>query len=312
MNHIKLLTVQGRTYRVFSPPTNPPAPRKPRALFRTETDTDSPLCSAGPSESSAGPSAISNDRTELQPADRKSPSRASGPFTHFISLPLKERALQDKVRLFREAALNCYRNSPAVATELVDPADPNLGPLELNPRLYMRSERVHLTIGMLRLSSPEEMEQASETLRSCSATIYDLLGTRSLVIQLEGLRIMKGTPDHCKVLYAAVKDDSENRLKQVCQHLLTTFKNAGFLVSDDIVELKLHATLANTTFLPRSVANSRKISVGQLDFNARPILDQLGDYNFGTTRIGRIQIAKCASFDPDDGSYISICDVLLP
>ncbi|KAJ1657969.1 activating signal cointegrator 1 complex subunit [Dispira simplex] len=252
-------------------------------------------------------------QTLVKQADQK-----PKPLTHFISLPFKGSSeFMTRLDTFRTLALNHYTQIltvPTTQSSSSDPAETNGGPVELNPQLYIRNTRLHLTLAVLSLCEDDELDKATATLQGCASQLCDLLGTQPLHIRLRNLRVMKGTPDKCKVLYAAVEDDSQGRLRELVQHILTEFKNAGLIQSDDYNSIKLHATLANVGFLPRpSRAAMQKEplkSTGwQPTFDAGPLLEKFGGFDFGVGRVGQVEIARMGSVDPEDGSYVSVHSV---
>ena len=62
-----------------------------------------------------------------------------------------------------------------------------------DPSILVTQERLHLTLGMLRLDDEEQVEKAVHCMRRHAQELYDLLGTRSLTVRVRGLALMKGT-----------------------------------------------------------------------------------------------------------------------
>ncbi|KAJ1915125.1 hypothetical protein IWQ60_008553 [Tieghemiomyces parasiticus] len=216
--------------------------------------------------------------------------------------------MPQSVAKFRTAALDVYRNAPL-------PTGRPAWVHELSPNLYMNDHRLHLTIAVMNLLSDEELTRAFGALDKARPAIVEAIGDQPLVAGLRGLRIMRGSHDECKVLYADVEDDAQGRLRAVSKILLTTFFAAGLLRNGDISRLKLHATLANVAFLSGTdlkaagAHSDRGKSPRDQVFDAQPLLQNMGNWDLGQAEIHRIQIARMGSVDPADGSYVSVHEI---
>jgi len=94
------------------------------------------------------------------------------PYTHFLSIPLCDSALQQRLKtLYDDLLAKCSDVQGLESSILADPA------------------QFHLTILMLKLYTPESLNKAQQLLRKCASKIYDLVGTRSVVAHLRGQNI---------------------------------------------------------------------------------------------------------------------------
>ncbi|KAJ1969693.1 hypothetical protein H4R35_006070 [Dimargaris xerosporica] len=324
MQGLHRVRIQCRTYRVFgvnpqrSSTGPPPVPAPSDAQVDEHWPVERmrhPVLGGIPSEMGAQVPRPRRGSTNTAGAPAKAARRRQPTaFTHFISLPLKCPQLQGRFQAFKAQAQALYPAQLAQNPDLlVDPS--SRARLLLSPRdrpdLFIVPTRLHLTLALLNVVTPADLAHACDTLQRCLPQLNGLLGARPLVLHAQGLQLMRGTPDACQVLYAGIEDDSDCRLHQVAQLLLTTFRDAGLIASDDIYQLKLHMTLLNTTFIRRSslaTADKRRTLV----FDAQPILRQLHGFDFGAIRVPCVQLARKGSVDEYDGSYVSECDIQLP
>ncbi|KAJ1978538.1 activating signal cointegrator 1 complex subunit [Dimargaris verticillata] len=341
MQGLHRVRIQNRTYRVFGVSSQRPSTDSPLVPVPTSAQvekhwpvdrthhpalvgkpsqtlhgipsgmgTQVPIPNQASTETTAAPTKAGQQTGIDQAVLRRQPTA----FTHFISLPLKCPQLQGRFQDFRTQAQALYPAhldlSPGVRVDPSPRARLFLSPRG-HPNLFITPTRLHLTLALLNLDTPVNLARACDTLQHCSAELNDLLGARPLVLYARGLQLMRGTPDACQVLCAGIQDDSDRRLLQVSQLLLTAFRAAGLIASDDVSRLKLHMTLLNTTFVRRSSlapADKRRA----LAFDAQPILRHLHGFDFGAVRVACVQLAKKGSVDKRDGSYASECDILLP
>ncbi|KAJ1957407.1 activating signal cointegrator 1 complex subunit, partial [Dispira parvispora] len=251
---IRLVQVQGRTYRVY---THPNVPRSPKVPLRSkETDVEMPpatLSTFQPTQCLAtgvatetlavpvryhrqviGKRGLTLKRLEKDTNTRitiprlgdpqesseqiviqgtlediaqakvfiqslvEQAGRKPKPLTHFISLPLKGTSeFMTRLDTLRTLALDHYSQILTVPTNESSGSDSTeleSGPVELNPKLYIRSTRLHLTLAVLSLYEEAELDKATATLQDCASQLCDLLDTQPLFIRLRNLRVMKGTP----------------------------------------------------------------------------------------------------------------------
>ncbi|MCO5560890.1 hypothetical protein L7F22_014510 [Adiantum nelumboides] len=113
---------------------------------------------------------------------------------------------------------------------------------------------------------------------------------------------MKGPPAKAHVLYARVEDaDKENWLLCTCK--------AGLVVEKDKKqELKLHATLMNTSYRKRK---SGKRFGRRVPFDARPILAVHGSDDWGEYTVTEVHLSQRFVYD-EDGYYHCCGSVKLP
>ncbi|KAJ1645532.1 activating signal cointegrator 1 complex subunit [Coemansia erecta] len=219
------------------------------------------------------------------------------PYTHFISMPITDIDVQRKVRQFQDDVKQEFLRDVDCST-FVDPGS------------------LHITVGMLRLLTPAQIAEAVEYLKSLNAQIYDILGTRSLVVNVGKVRAMEKNSANARTLYTLAEDfeGTENKLQRLCTFIRESFSQAGYI--DEKRELKIHVTVikARVASSQKSAAaagctdESRRSCTG---INAVPLLKKHGMLSFGTCRLGQVQIAKRFNHT-DSGAYESEGCVLLP
>lgn len=130
------------------------------------------------------------------------------PFTHFVSLPLTEPGIQRSFTAFQEAVLGLGPSAP------------------VQPEAFVSPDKLHLTLGMLTIAGPREVEEAkaafahvcsasavSQVLRQAETPLQAVMAARAKVaglsgglgFRLRGLEIMNDDPSAVDVLYARVR-----------------------------------------------------------------------------------------------------------
>ncbi|KAJ1813951.1 activating signal cointegrator 1 complex subunit, partial [Coemansia sp. RSA 2599] len=209
------------------------------------------------------------------------------PYTHFISLPISDIDVQRRVKQFQDD----------VAREFLRDVD---------CRTFVDPGSLHITVGMLRLLTPAQVAGAIEYLKSLHAQIYDILGTRSLVVNIGRIKAMEQNPAKARVLYTLAEDfeASDNRLQRLCAFLRESFTNAGYI--DEKRDLTIHVTVIKARSSER--AEGTRSCAG---INAVPLLKKHDMLSFGTCRLGQVQIAR-RFLHTESGAYESEGAVLLP
>ncbi|CAG8439330.1 2412_t:CDS:2, partial [Cetraspora pellucida] len=197
--------------------------------------------------------------------------------THFLSLPLTDQLLQQKVVDFQ--------------SEVASLSLPNV-----DESIFIKPTSLHLTMGVLNLHVQEDIEGAVQLLKSLSAEIYDLVGTRSVIAKLLGIAVMENNPAKANVLYAKV-DESEGRdvIIKLAEFLTAKFTEAGYMKKDNR-PFKVHATLINTSHRKFSKKDNYK-QRQRLPFSAIPIIDKYTNFEYGISKIEKLHISKIGAYD---------------
>lgn len=77
----------------------------------------------------------------------------------------------------------------------------NLKPKGYDCSIQVPVQQLHLTLVMLKLYNKSDLNLVVDLLKKMSKKIYDLVETRSLVVQLKGVEIMNDDPTAVDVLY---------------------------------------------------------------------------------------------------------------
>jgi len=219
------------------------------------------------------------------------------PYTHFLSIPLNDPQLQKKLHtLYTDITSRCGSIQGLDKTILVDPA------------------QFHLTILMLKLYTQDALTKASKLLKESSKKLYDMVGSRTVVMHLQGLEYMNDDPHAVDVLYVKVHPvDGSQRLADVCKYLVDVFSMAN-LISPQDRDVKLHATLINTRYRQESNIDNNKEDANKYSrqsIDATPILQNFGEVDLGTYRVGGVHLSHRGRFD-NNGYWTSIESVALP
>ncbi|CAG8506115.1 14304_t:CDS:2 [Acaulospora morrowiae] len=217
------------------------------------------------------------------------------PPTHFISLPLSDSQVHQKVNTFQ--------------TDVMSLSLPNI-----ETSIMIKPTSLHLTIGMLNLHRQNDLENAIKLLKDLGPELHDLVGTKTMVIKLSGVAVMEDDPKKTNVLYAKVEEqEDQNILFRLSEFLITKFTEAGYLKKDNR-PLKPHATIINVRHRGETDTKENERSNQRprwLTFSAIPILEKFSNFEFGTCRIESVHIAKVGTYD-ENGRHRCEVSVKLP
>lgn len=138
-------------------------------------------------------------------------------------------------------------------------------------RAFVSERKLHLTITILSLESSEKVESVVGILAS---QLQQSSLMKPLSIRLRGLKILKGTPEACKLLYA--NPEIPSQLHEFSQSLLNVLVKEGFATD---LSVMWHCTLANS-----------KYGGGQA-FDVKSIIDVISDFDFGIAEIDQIHLS---------------------
>jgi len=156
---------------------------------------------------------------------------------------------------------------------------------------------------MLKLLTPLEETKAIDVLQHSSANCYDIVGTSSLIVQLQGLEIMNDDPTAVDVLYIKVKEIGSKRLLKLHEFLEQALGEAQLGSGRPEDSLKLHVTLAKSKFGD----HSKRVS-----FDASGVLKAYADFDFGQYRLEGIHLSTRSEFDEQTGYWKSLVTIDLP
>ena len=188
--------------------------------------------------------------------------------THFISIPLRGHVFKERVASIQNQFL---QNEWVLHDSIV------------------HVSRLHLTLFVLCLEDEDQLQMAMDVLKSLEKKIIDLINNQSILIQVQGMDVLKGTRDKAKVLYSQIHTQSDSRLDSVIRLLVNEFYTIGLLESKR--DPLLHCTLVNYKYV-----NSIE-STEELVFDARPILNAFSSYDFGFERLEGIELCKMGQHD---------------
>jgi hypothetical protein len=121
--------------------------------------------------------------------------------THFICLPLRTPSFRDKVIAFNA-----------------------LLPNTVHPSIIRPPGSLHFTLGVMSLTTPEEIESAVTFLRTCHAEAYSLVGGQSVSARMKGIACLQPNVKKANVIYA-VPDESDGKLRSLCGIVEMRFKD---------------------------------------------------------------------------------------
>lgn len=232
--------------------------------------------------------------------------------THFLCIPLSSTQLRRSLASF--AADVTSIQSFALPPDAIRPAG-----------------TLHLTLGVMSLPRPDQVEQALTLLRQIqvkdivsearssgthaathtTATNADAAsaagtgsgpqpGSGKIIISIKGLHAMQ-TPSRTTVLYAPPVDSEGGMLYEVCKSIKRRFTDSGLMI-DEGRALLLHTTVVNTRYVKGS---GRGSNGKRMELDARDILSKYEDYEWADgVEVSRLALCKMgAKKDGDDAFY---------
>ncbi|CAI4232531.1 unnamed protein product [Auanema sp. JU1783] len=180
-------------------------------------------------------------------------------YSHFVSYPLQDSSeLQTSFAKFKEAVL----------------ASPNIPEATRNPNLFIKSQRLHCTISMLRLLDDRDAEAAKKIIREA---LDDLKMNQPIEVEVRGLSLFNDDPSETMVVFANVEHPQFQKLADCINRKLIgatlAFPSPGNDSSQSVV---IHMTLMNSKYAAQAAATYNRRA-----FDATALLDEFGCYNFG-------------------------------
>ncbi|KAL6748714.1 AKAP7 2'5' RNA ligase-like domain-containing protein [Haematococcus lacustris] len=221
------------------------------------------------------------------------------PYNFFVSLPLVYPALTQSLQELQAGIMQLEGAAAA----------------GLEPSLFTRPERMHLTVVPLKLYSDQQRRHALQVLDECGQQLRELLGEAPLEVQLVGLASMRSVPvEAMHVMYLKVKEvQLPGRLLQLFNLVTKAMLHAGLLLPEDDRKPIIHATVMNTRYradpggeVGDSAARStrRSLNVKRKPVNGTGLMAAFGDWDAGVIRLGEMHMSHMESRDPVTGYYV--------
>ncbi|KAK9690218.1 hypothetical protein RND81_09G112900 [Saponaria officinalis] len=200
-------------------------------------------------------------------------------------------------------------NIPTVSYAPKATKSATLHDLRIDESIFLKPQRLHLTVLMLKLWNKQRILAATEVLQGICSEVNDVLDNRPLFVRLKGLDLMRGTKAKAKVLYAPIEEvGDEGRLTRACQIITDAYVKAGLVLEADAQQkLKLHATLMNTS----SRQPRRKVKRFDNSFDATGIFKQFGSEEWGEYHIREAHLSQRSVYD-DNGYYHCCASIPFP
>lgn len=172
----------------------------------------------------------------------------------------------------------------------------------IDASIFQRPSRVHFTLLMLRLFTPEDLARARQLLLTIEPWIRTTFRAADR-ITCKGLCIFHDDPSEVHVAFLQpVRDECFNKLVTLIDRINKTFIEAGLASEKDVAHNeKLHATIVNSkwrTTAPASVG-------GRLAFDATDMLRIFGNTPFGSHALRRLDLSILGRGEGVDGYYPS-------
>lgn len=228
--------------------------------------------------------------------------RRKEPFTHFLSLPVNSQPIRERFLEFQEDVLR--------------KCDIDRG---IDPTIFQKPEKLHLTIGTLVLLNKHEIQQALDTLEECKQSLIEpILRGEPLTVRVQGLEYMNDDPSSVDVLYAKIQaGEQAERLQILADRLVDRFSTTG-LMQQEYSRVKLHLTVMNTLMRrdPTSIPGERppegKRGYKEREsFDAMNVMKNFGLYDFGNYTVNSLHLSQRHGAGKD-GYYVCAGSVSLP
>ncbi|CAK9294071.1 unnamed protein product [Gordionus sp. m RMFG-2023] len=219
--------------------------------------------------------------------------------THFVSLPLNVPSIQSNFELFKQEILEKYAKDKGI-----------------NEHLFQAPQKLHLTLVMLKLLDQEEVDKCAKVLKDCyEDCLKKIINGKVLRVRLKGIDYMNDDPSDVHVLYAKVDPFSDLDRVQSIADMIVDRLVRECIIEKRLENLKLHATVmisqhkeidASTQNMPDE-SHTRNFRSNKPppreSFDARNILKDLAQYDFGETEIPCLHLSKRFAVDKD-GYYL--------
>ncbi|EDQ89012.1 uncharacterized protein MONBRDRAFT_32586 [Monosiga brevicollis MX1] len=191
-------------------------------------------------------------------------SKAKAPITHFVSLPLANPALTERVAEFR-----AYIHDAGLDEGWDD-------------KWFVEPESLHLTLCVLKLFEPGEIERALATLSQSLQRVRELPGFDDAArqVHLKGVAVTGDNPKKAQVLYAVPRNESATcGLQEIADTIAGAFVEAGLAEQQHGADsVLLHCTICKTSRAKKRVT-----------FDASALLDVCKSFDFGKREIAELQ-----------------------
>uniref|UniRef100_A0A915KIY2 K Homology domain-containing protein n=1 Tax=Romanomermis culicivorax TaxID=13658 RepID=A0A915KIY2_ROMCU len=214
--------------------------------------------------------------------------------THFLSIPFINAEIRNNFEHFKKKILSECSESSGIREEI-----------------FMKTAKLHLTIGVMVLLSDSERNGAKDVLDSCYKEVIKpaLQKFTSKKFLLKGLDYMNDDPSEVNVLYAKVFDENGQepiQLQTLVDQIASYFSSKNLLVRQKRGDnVKMHVTLMNARY-----AESDKNDNRAEPFDIRKVIETMGDFEFGFQTLESIRISQRFALD-SDGYYLDTHRLIL-
>ncbi|XP_042217326.1 activating signal cointegrator 1 complex subunit 1-like [Homarus americanus] len=203
-------------------------------------------------------------------------ARKKQPFTHFLSIPYNNPAIQTKFLEFKKEVLEKCGDCRGV-----------------DEAIFQYPGKLHQTLCVMVLADDRERQQGLDALNKCPDNVLKkYLAGEKLRVEMRGIEYMNDNPGEVDVLYGRINALSwSHSLQTIADSLVDELVKAG-VVNRQHERVKLHITLMNTAFRqdPDGVTDI-KVGKDRESFNARQIIEEFGDYYFGEMEVDEIHLS---------------------
>jgi 2'-5' RNA ligase len=197
--------------------------------------------------------------------------------THFISLPLRNKSLNENVLKLHKDLME-ISNVPQEA--------------------LIPTQRLHLTLFVLTLTNDQQIQQACKSLHLFDLVLASILmkfkdyGKIAANVRIRGLALMKGNPKSARVLYGRVNADPS--LFKFIKAVQSEFHDNGLVKS--LKNPLLHATFMNTKTLSNNINDP-------VSLNIESVFQKWIDSHFGDIILETCELSRMSQHDENGYKY---------
>eukprot|EP00040_Diaphanoeca_grandis_P031984 m.192634 g.192634 ORF g.192634 m.192634 type:complete len:359 (-) comp32475_c4_seq2:558-1634(-) len=209
--------------------------------------------------------------------------------THFLSIPLMGPDFESGLTTFKEQAMDVRSRG-------------------ISDEIFVNHQKLHLTLGTLKMYSDAQIKQAGALLTECTKEIRRHLGGNPHIL-VRGVNYMNDDPSNVDVLYAKVAlcdDDTDLKLQSVVDAISTRFIEAGLMEREfERDGVKLHATIMNSKWRRSSINETSNNSRNRerVSFDASAILKKCVKYTFGKSKFAEVHLSRMVARGKGTGYY---------
>ena len=168
--------------------------------------------------------------------------------------------------------------------------------------MFTKPEKLHITIGMMKLLTNDDKMKALKALHECNTKILDPFLTKNgpIKFHLRGIDSFSEDYSKVRVLFSKiVQENGQNHkeMQQIVDEVFDYFVRNELMVPEKRSKsVQMHMTLMNTRYYCQQ--SKQKLR----HFNASNIVQELSDFDFGSINLEELHLSSLTDV-AEDGYY---------